>query len=373
MSVASLDFDDMIENAPCGYITLRADTRVEHVNRTFLAWTGHDADAMLGTRFSDFLTFPGRIYFETHIAPLLRMQGFFNEFAIDMLTAAGDPLQIIANANERRDPDGNALGIRIALIKATDRRRYETELLSAKDLAVTAEKATQEVLRLENETSRFREQFIAVLGHDLRNPLASISAGARILDRTVQSEQEHRVTAMLQSTVIRMSAMIDNVLDFARGRLGGGITLRRDTRKPLQPELEQVVDELRMGSPGREILADFAIDRPVDCDRTRVGQLLSNLLGNALTHGTSNQPIVVHAETHGGSFELWVANAGQPIPEAAMEKLFEPFFRGEARASRQGLGLGLYIASQIAKAHDGSLTVSSSPKETRFTFTMPSE
>jgi sigma-B regulation protein RsbU (phosphoserine phosphatase) len=92
-----------------------------------------------------------------------------------------------------------------------------------------------------------------------------------------------------------------------------------------------------------------------------------------LTHGTSDQPIVVHAETHGGSFELWVANAGQPIPEAAMEKLFEPFFRAEARASRQGLGLGLYIASQIAKAHDGSLTVSSSPKETRFTFTMPSE
>jgi hypothetical protein len=110
-----------------------------------------------------------------------------------MLTAAADPLQIIANANERRDPDGNALGIRIALIKATDRRRYKTEFLSAKDLAVTAEKATQEVLRLENETSRFREQFIAVLGHDLRNPLASISAGARILDRTVQSEQEHRV------------------------------------------------------------------------------------------------------------------------------------------------------------------------------------
>ncbi|MET4418933.1 signal transduction histidine kinase [Bradyrhizobium sp. JR18.2] len=71
--------------------------------------------------------------------------------------------------------------------------------------------------------------------------------------------------------------------------------------------------------------------------------------------------------------KLWVANAGQPIPEAAMEKLFEPFFRSEARASRQGLGLGLYIASQIAKAHDGSLTVSSSPKETRFTFTMPSE
>lgn len=288
-----------------------------------------------------------------------------------MQAAGGVPLQIIANANERRDPEGNALGIRIALIKATDRRRYETELLSAKDLAVKAEKATQEVLRLENETSQFREQFIAVLGHDLRNPLASISAGARILDRTVQSNQEHQVTAMLQSTVMRMSAMIDNVLDFARGRLGGGITLQRDTRKPIQADLEQVVDELRLGSPDRDIVTTFAIDRPVDCDRTRIGQLLSNLLGNALTHGTSNKPIVVRAETGASSFELSVANAGTPIRETSLDKLFEPFFREKERASKQGLGLGLYIASQIAKAHDGTLTVASTPEETRFTFKMP--
>lgn len=365
------DFDDMIENAPCGYITLHADNRVEHVNRTFLAWSGHAPEQIIGKRFSDVLTFPGRIYFETHIAPLLRMQGFFNEFAIDVLRLDGTPLQMIANANERRAPDGSALSIRIALIRATDRRRYETELLSAKELAVNAEKAAQEVLRLENETSQLREQFIAVLGHDLRNPLASISAGARILERTVQSEQEHRVTAMLQSTVMRMSSMIDNVLDFARGRLGGGITLQRDSRKPLQPELEQVVDELRMGSPGREILTAFALDRPVNCDRVRIGQLLSNLLGNALTHGASDRPVVVHAQTHEASFELSVANAGAPIPEAAMEKLFEPFFRGEERANRQGLGLGLYIASQIAKAHGGTLAVASGPVETRFTFSMP--
>jgi phosphoserine phosphatase RsbU/P len=371
VSVPAPDFHDLIENAPCGFIVLNASSRIEHVNRTFLAWSRHSADHVIGKRFSDFLTLPGRIYFETHISPLLRMQGFFNEFAIDMLTAGGDPMHIIANANEHRDPDGNALAIRIALIKATDRRRYETELLSARELAVKAEKATQEVLRLENETSQLREQFIAVLGHDLRNPLASISAGARILDRTVQSEKEHQVTAMLQSTVLRMSSMIDNVLDFARGRLGGGITLRRDTRKPLKPDLEQVVDELRMGSPGREIVADFAIDRPVDCDRTRVGQLLSNLLGNALTHGTSDQPVVVRALTTDNSFELWVANAGAPIPQASIAKLFEPFFRGGVRASRQGLGLGLYIASQIAKAHDGTLTVASTATETRFTFTMP--
>ena len=97
MSTTGPDFQDMIENAPCGYITLHASGRVDHVNQTFLEWSGHAADQMVGKRFSDFLTMPGRIYYETHIAPLLRMQGFFNEFAIDMVTAGGEPLQMIAN------------------------------------------------------------------------------------------------------------------------------------------------------------------------------------------------------------------------------------------------------------------------------------
>lgn len=164
---------------------------------------------------------------------------------------------------------------------------------------------------------------------------------------------------------------MDDVLDLARGRLGGGIGLNRDASKPLEPILAQVVDELRLASPGRTIETEFKIDRPVDCDRSRLGQMLSNLVGNALTHGASSKPVIVHAQTREGLFEIWVSNAGPPIPEAAMDKLFEPFFRGNAHASRQGLGLGLYIASQIAKAHGGELSVSSTLEETRFTFTMP--
>ena len=358
------DFQDMFENAPCGYLTIRTNGRIAHVNKTLLGWIGHTADDMVGKRFSDFVNMAGRIYYETHIAPLLRMQGFFNEFAIEMVTAAGEPMQMICNALEGRDADGKPLFIRFALLKATDRRRYEQELLAAREAARVS-------LANERETSELREQFIAVLGHDLRNPLASISAGARILGRDAKTEREHQVAAMLQTTVMRMAGLIDNVLDFARGRLGGGITLDRDARKPLEPVLHQVIDELRLSSPGRQIEAEYAIDSPVDCDRTRIGQLVSNLVGNALSHGATNQPVRVRAETRDGLFKLSVANAGDPIPEAAMEKLFEPFFRGEVRASRQGLGLGLHIASQIAQAHEGVLTVTSTPEETRFTFEMP--
>jgi phosphoserine phosphatase RsbU/P len=292
------------------------------------------------------------------------MQGFFNEFAIDMVTAAGEPMQMICNAVEGRDAAGKPLFTRLALLKATDRRRYEQELLAAREAAKTS-------LASERETSELREQFIAVLGHDLRNPLASISAGARILGRDAKTEKEHQVVAMLQTTVMRMAELIDNVLDFARGRLGGGITLDRNARKPLEPVLHQVIDELRLSSPGRQIEAEYAIDSPVDCDRARIGQLVSNLVGNAISHGTASRPVRVRAKTEGGLFKFSVANGGEPIPQAAMEKLFEPFFRGQVRASRQGLGLGLHIASQIAKAHDGVLTVTSTPEETRFTFVMP--
>ena len=358
------DFEDMFENAPCGYITLRTNGRIERVNKTLLAWTGRTADEMIDHRFSDFLNMAGRIFYETHIAPLLRMQGFFNEFAIDLVTAAGEPLQMIANALEGRDAAGKPLFIRLALLKATDRRRYEVQLLEARENAKTS-------LASERETSELREQFIAVLGHDLRNPLASISAGARILGRDAQTEKEHQVVAMMQTTVMRMAALIDNVLDFARGRLGGGITLDRNARQPLEPVLHQVIDELQLSSPGRQIEVEYAIAVPVNCDRTRIGQLVSNLVGNAFSHGATNEAVRVRAATEDGLFKLSVANGGDPIPEAARDKLFEPFFRGEVRASRQGLGLGLHIASQIAKAHDGVLTVTSTPAETKFTFVMP--
>jgi sigma-B regulation protein RsbU (phosphoserine phosphatase) len=358
------DFQDMFENSPCGHITLQTNGRIARVNKTLLAWTGHSADEMVGKRFSDFVNMAGRIYYETHIAPLLRMQGFFNEFALEMVTAAGEPIQMICNALEGRDAAGKPLFTRLALLKATDRRRYEQELLQTREAAKTS-------LASERETSELREQFIAVLGHDLRNPLASISAGARILGRSAQTEKEHQVVAMMQTTVMRMAGLIDNVLDFARGRLGGGITLDRNDHNPLEPVLHQVIDELRLSSPGRQIEAEYAVDSPVDCDRARIGQLVSNLVGNALTHGASNQPVRVRAQTGDGLFKLSVANGGAPIPEAAIEKLFEPFFRGEVRASRQGLGLGLHIASQIAKAHDGVLSVTSTPAETKFTFVMP--
>ncbi len=118
---------------------------------------------------------------------------------------------------------------------------------------------------------------------------------------------------------------------------------------------------------------DLRIDLPerVNADRARIAQMLSNLLGNALTHGASDKPVAVMALVQDGVFELSVANGGAQIPAAALDKLFQPFTRGAVTPGHQGLGLGLYIASEIARAHGGVLTATSSEDETRFIFRMP--
>lgn len=365
------NLEDLFENAPCGYVTLSSDGRIFRLNRTLSRWLDIPAERLIGKRFQELLSLAGRMVYETHTAPLLRMQGGFDEVAIDLLNAKGDKLPMIAHAIERRDADGQTLFTRISLSPGGLRRGYERQLAEANAKSIKAEKALQQSLLAEQETSELREQFIAVLGHDLRNPLASISAGARILLRAPRDDREATVLQMMETTVMRMAGLIDDIMDFARGRLGGGITLSRDADSPLELTLVQVVDELRGASPARVIETHFSISEPVDCDRTRIGQLASNLLGNALTHGSADQPIHVGASTMAGIFKLWVANSGAPIPETAMARLFEPFFRGDVRDSKQGLGLGLHIASQIARAHEGTLTVTSTTAETRFVFEMP--
>ena len=223
----------------------------------------------------------------------------------------------------------------------------------------------------EREAAVLREQFIAVLGHDLRNPLASIEAGVRLLGKASPGQDTTAIAKLIQNSVKRMAGLIDNVLDLARGRLGGGLVLNRNTNEPLGPALQQVIAELRLASPERKIDDEIELAGPVHCDPARIAQLLSNLLANALAHGAADRPICVRASTQAGRFELSVANEGNPIPAAVIDRLFQPFFRASARPTHLGLGLGLYIASEIARAHGGKLGVTSTPEETRFTFQMP--
>jgi signal transduction histidine kinase len=230
---------------------------------------------------------------------------------------------------------------------------------------------SQAALLDERATATLREQFIAVLGHDLRNPLAGIDGGVRLLERETLSERGLGVLALMRQSVNRMSGLIDDVLDLARGRLGGGLSLGHRRSELLGPLLDQVVAELRSAYPGRSIETRYDLAAAVPCDRSRLAQLFSNLIANALTHGAADAPVVIAAETSDREFRFSVANAGEPIPPDVIERLFEPFYRGDARKGQRGLGLGLYIAWEIARAHGGTLEVKSTSEETRFTLRVP--
>jgi signal transduction histidine kinase len=230
--------------------------------------------------------------------------------------------------------------------------------------------ASETALLDARQTAQLREQFIAVLGHDLRNPLQTLSVGTTVLART--PERTSDILPLMHKSVQRMAELIDNLMDLARGRLGGGLALADVREEDLGPELEHVVHELAAAWSGRTIEYQAQLAAPVACDRRRVAQLLSNLLGNALRHGDTVTPIRVCARSDALQFELSVANGGRPIAPAVRQRLFEPYFRGPGSATRsEGLGLGLYIVSEIARAHGGSVEVASDETATCFTFRMP--
>jgi signal transduction histidine kinase len=232
--------------------------------------------------------------------------------------------------------------------------------------------ATETALLDERATAELREQFIAVLGHDLRNPLASISALGELFARRAAEPEIARAGERIRSATRRMAMLIDDVLDFARERMGSGLGVTRVEEPGLGGSLSDVVSELRAAHPDREIVERIDIGAAVWCDRGRVQQLLSNLLGNALAHGAHDQPVTVEAGLAQGWLCLSVHNGGQPIAPANLARIFEPYWRPADSEARGGLGLGLHICSMIVKAHGGTLEVSSSAEGgTRFVARIP--
>lgn len=234
--------------------------------------------------------------------------------------------------------------------------------------------ATKAALATATEHGMLREQFMAVLGHDLRTPLSAIRMSAELLQsKTIEKRSLNLITAIRTSS-IRMGVLIENVLDFARGRMGGGIPVKRQLTDDLARTLQMTLDEVQASHPHSVIRHSLQVPTGIYCDALRITQLLSNLLGNAVTHGAPTLPIEVRVFHEEDEVVISVANQGTPIPAQLMPLLFEPFTRSEAGQRGEGLGLGLYIASQIATAHNGTLTVTSTAQNgTVFTARFPAQ
>jgi signal transduction histidine kinase len=227
---------------------------------------------------------------------------------------------------------------------------------------------SETALRDERAANELREQFIAILGHDLRNPLQAVSMTSAIMEKSASDPVIQAMAARISTNVRRMSALINDILDFAQGKLGGGIVVNIDDGAEVNLALTEVVKELQDGQPDREVILDIRATRAVRCDIARLQQVTSNLVANALTHGDPHRRVKVSAFTSDDEFVLSVSNDGEPIPAEVLPKIFEPFWRQAIGRHRQGLGLGLSICSQIVRAHNGTLSVSSD-REHGTTFT----
>lgn len=226
----------------------------------------------------------------------------------------------------------------------------------------------QSALYDEQSAAKLREQYIAILGHDIRTPLSSLKMGLDFLTEAVSDSTSQAILQRMDNSVNKMKRLVSDLMDFTHGKMGKGITLNAKPSNDLQSVLSHTVSELETLHPECLINTNIQITGTFYCDPQRIGQLLSNLLINAIVHGESSMPINVYAGVEKGVFILSIANGGAPIPEETRAKLFEPFWRNQHAKHSGGLGLGLFIASQIAKAHQGKLTVVSTEQATVFTF-----
>ena len=228
-----------------------------------------------------------------------------------------------------------------------------------------------------NAVQASRNIFLGILGHDLRTPLSAILLGADVLLRTDDlGERATKITSKIYASVKRANQIVGDLLDFTRSQVGPGIPVKR-THLDIAPVCERIVDESRTVHPEADIRFQASGVTEGDFDGARLEQAFSNLIGNAVQHGARHAPVVVSLEGSADALVFSVHNDGQPIPAEVLPSIFNPMGRYSPHpAVEQGplasLGLGLFIAAEIATAHGGSIEVSSTTESgTVFKVTLP--
>jgi signal transduction histidine kinase len=230
------------------------------------------------------------------------------------------------------------------------------------------EALTASMDRFAVQTDQFRDQFIGVLSHDLRTPLGAITSGAAILAFPEDNPQRRSwVVTRIVNSAQRMERLVSDLLDVTRARLGGSIPLKR---RPvdIRQVCEEAIVEIRVSQPHAVIRLEASGDLRGEWDPDRLGQVVSNLVGNAIQHGAGT-PVTLIARGEGHSVTLAVHNGGPPIPPDVLPFVFEPLARGRGESAGHSIGFGLFIARAIVAAHGGDIRVTSSV-DTGTTFTV---
>jgi PAS domain S-box-containing protein len=350
--------EELYEYAPCGYLSTLPDGTIVRVNRTLVEWTGMSRTALLaGVKFQMLLTIGSRIYYETHYAPLLRMQGFANEIAMEMLRVDGRVLPLLVNSRQKRDESGTPLFNRITLFDSTDRRRYERELLLAR--------------RKAEQAAKDKADLLAMLSHDIRNPLNAIMGVVQLLDRSELSEAQRRFVRLLKSSSENMLNLLNHVLELSKTE-SSSFTLV-EAPFSMHDVVADVVSTFNAAAHQKDVELRLSIAEDVPStvigDPVAIRQILSNLVGNAVkfTAGGSVTVTVGVKElgTDGATLSFAVADTGIGIPADEIDRIFNEFTQGSYETAMRfgGSGLGLTITRRLLALYGSTVQVKSTPGE----------
>jgi PAS domain S-box-containing protein len=357
--------DALIGNSPVGISLFDRDLRFVRLNEVVARTTGLPISAHIGRRISELLP-QTRGVTERKLAHVLATgQPIVDgEIVAEAPRQAGDVRVWQVSVFPVRGREGTVSGVGMLSRDVTERERAQRERA---------------------EMLRFAEQFVAILGHDLRTPLGAIQMAALALKGKLPRDEaldgdggaRHtmgagRCVEIVLSSVRRMNELTTQLLDLTRARLAGGIPIERRSGN-ISAVVAATIDEVRAAFPERSIRSVIAPDVVVAMDLNRIAQVISNLTVNAISHGDPAAPVEVRLRLE-GDVVLEVHNRGAPIPETDQLHIFDPYRRGERRGTASGLGLGLYITRQIVLAHGGEISVSSTSTEgTTFLVRLPCE
>ena len=374
----------LYEHAPCGLLITQPNGTIERVNQTFCRWLGLEREAVLGRRFQDLLNMAGRVFLQTHWAPLLQTQGSIAEVKVEMIHADGRSIPLMLNAVRREYPTG--VLHELAVFLAEERNKYERELLAARKMA---EELLQHQMSVQSELTSarnrlrlahaeaeiraiFAEQMVGIVSHDLRNPLAAIKMAAGLLERSLLEPRQQRFLGQIHHSTDRAERMIVDLLDFTQARVGQGINLSMQSID-LHATVARGVEELRLTFTANALIHRMEGEGACVADPDRLLQLVGNLVSNAVTYGAPDSDIVITSAFEANVIKVSVHNRGEPIPMEKVDSLYEPAVRVVSDSDEtRTVGLGLFIVREIIRAHQGDINVRSSAEEgTTFTATLP--
>ena len=349
--------EELYEDAPCGYVSTLPDGTIVRVNRTLLDWVGASRDSILSTRIQTLLTIGSRMYYETHYAPLLRMQGFVNEIALDVMCRDGRILPVLVNARERRDRDGSPLFNRMTLFDATDRRRYERELLLAR--------------RKAEQAAKDKAALLAMLSHDIRKPLNALMGVVQLLERGELSESQRRLVRLLKSSSDNMLTLLNHVLELSKAESSSFALV--ETPFPLGDVVDDVISTFQTAAREKGVMLRSSVEPGVPPfvigDPVAIRQILTNLVGNAIKFTDRGSVALTVAArevaTDAVTLAIAVADTGIGMAPDVLDRIFNEFTQASYETAMRfgGTGLGLAITRKLLALYGTAVTVNSAPGE----------